>query len=78
MFPLDAGLRTMNVHAYIGAPLADSLGRVLGLMAAMRSRPLKDVERARCLLQIFGGRAAMELERMRLDRHFLQDVVSRL
>jgi GAF domain-containing protein len=77
-FPLDAGLRKMNVHAYFGAPLADSLGRVLGLMAALRARPLKDVGRARCLLKIFGGRAAMELERMRLDRHFLQDVVSRL
>jgi GAF domain-containing protein len=78
MFPLDTGLRAMNVHAYIGAPLADSLGRVLGLMAVMRSEPLREVERARWLLKIFGGRAAMELERMRLDRHFLQDVVSRL
>jgi GAF domain-containing protein len=77
-FPEDLALHEMGVEAYLGTPLADSLGRVLGLASVMSTRPFADVERARTLLRIFAARAALELERMRLDRHLLNRLVREL
>jgi diguanylate cyclase (GGDEF)-like protein/PAS domain S-box-containing protein len=57
-FPRDKG-----IESYVGAPLVDSLGTAMGLLAVLFRRPLDDPGPAENLLQIFAARAAAELER---------------
>ena len=57
-FPRDKG-----VESYVGAPLLDSSGKPMGLLAVLFRRPLTDATYVEGLLTIFASRAAAELER---------------
>ena len=57
----------MKIESYIGTPLSDSTGRILGLMALMDSRPLKNPALAESMLSIFAVRASAELERKQAE-----------
>ncbi|WP_257304962.1 response regulator [Geothrix campi] len=62
-FPTCGMLRDQNADSYIGAPLVDSQGRTLGVLAVLhRASPASPAEVA-ALLRIFSTRAAAELER---------------
>jgi PAS domain S-box-containing protein len=67
-FPEDPLLVEMGVESYIGIPLWDSLGRPIGLIALMDSKPLVDDAQATQVLQLVATRAAAELDRERSDR----------
>lgn len=71
-FPEDTLLTLMEAESYVGAPLADSYGRPLGILAVLDDAPLADPELASSLLSIFAGRAAVELERQITDRKMLE------
>ncbi len=64
-FPRDAELARQGIEAYVGAPLRDSTGRPLGLIAVLFRRPLEDALVAESLLRIFAVRASGEMERGR-------------
>ena len=66
-FPRDRTLAEKGIEAYVGAPLSDSRGRPLGLIAVLFRRPLDQPAFAENLLRIFATRASAELERR---RHF--------
>jgi GAF domain-containing protein len=68
LFPRDRILQDLGIHGYAGTPLFDSTGRALGLMAALYSRPLGEWRTVESLLQVYGARAAAELERLRAQR----------
>ena len=61
-FPEDRGLAEKGIEAYVGAPLRDSRGGPLGLIAVLFRRPLDDSRIAENLLRIFATRASGELE----------------
>lgn len=63
LFPLDKALKENNIDAYVGVCLHDSQNSPVGIMAAMYSRPLENVEFAEAVLRIFASRAAAEIER---------------
>jgi diguanylate cyclase (GGDEF)-like protein/PAS domain S-box-containing protein len=63
LFPRDAGLSLHGIEGYVGAPLIDSNGQPLGLIAAMFSKPLVQSDLAIQLMRIFASRASAELER---------------
>jgi len=66
LFPEDAMLADMGIESYVGIPLWDSDGKVLGLIAIMDGRPLDDrADFAVMLLQVVATCAAAELERER-------------
>jgi hypothetical protein len=77
-FPLDPELREMGAESYAGMPLVDSLGRVLGLVSVIFSKPLRNSARVTTLLRIFGARAALELERNLMDRHMFRQLTAAL
>jgi GAF domain-containing protein len=77
-FPRDHALKELRAEAYVGMPLIDSLGRVLGLLAVIFSKPLRDAARATTLLRIFGARAALELERNLMDQHMFRQLTAGL
>jgi len=77
-FPQDHMLAGMGAHGYAGAPLVDSFGRILGWIAVLDSRPLSDAGRVEPILRLFACRAAVELERERADKLFLNSVLERV
>jgi formate hydrogenlyase transcriptional activator len=62
-FPKDAG-----VESYLGVPLRDTGGAVLGHLAVYDTRPMPPEPRLLYTFQIFAARAAAELDRVRMDR----------
>jgi len=67
-FPQDRLLAELGAESYVGAPLFDSAGRPLGLMAVLYCHPLDDCRTIESLLQIFAGRAAAEIDRQQVDQ----------
>jgi PAS domain S-box-containing protein len=67
-FPADAMLAAVQAAAYLGAPLRDVHGEVIGLIAALWRTPLGDVDEPGAVLRMLAGRAAAELERLRAVR----------
>lgn len=64
-FPADLFLTEQGVQSYLGAPLIDSAGRMIGHVAVMDVRRLPDEQLAISLVRAFAARGAAELERMR-------------
>jgi len=62
-FPKDHLLTSMGVESYIGTPLRDGEGHVLGIMSILNCRPLEVKDEAEAMFRIFAVRAAAELER---------------
>ncbi|GFE56569.1 ATP-binding protein [Geobacter sp. AOG1] len=62
-FPQDHLLATMGIESYLGTPLLDGEGNVLGVMAILNCRPLDGKDEAEAMFRIFAVRAAAELER---------------
>ncbi len=70
-FPDDAALFDWGVESYLGVPLCDDQGKVLGHLAVFDGRPMTAEPRRLFILQIFAARAAAELERLRAQRSLL-------
>jgi diguanylate cyclase (GGDEF)-like protein len=63
LFPADTWLLDNGISSYLGAPLRDPQGSVVGVLNVMSRRPAARVDLCRQLTQIFADRAAMEIER---------------
>src|SRR5262249_15620810 len=66
--PLDRPLVEMGVESYLGVPLRDERGEVLGHLAVFDGRPMPAEPRNLFTFRIFAARAAAELERLRYER----------
>lgn len=53
--------------SYAGAPLHNAHGEVIGVLVVMHSKPLRNPDLVRSLLQVFSERASSELERKRAE-----------
>jgi len=67
-FPTALGLRRMEAEAYVGKALKDGRGEALGVALVLFKEPLSDPNLAISMLEIFGARGAMELERSRAEK----------
>ncbi|WP_448213444.1 GAF domain-containing sensor histidine kinase [Colwellia sp. MEBiC06753] len=63
-FPQDQLLIDMGITGYLGTPLHDSKGQVMGLVVALYKKPIKDQEFTVSLFELFSGRIAGEFERL--------------
>ena len=64
LFPLDQLLEEMGVEGYIGSPIFDRSGTVLGLVVGLYKQAIADTD-ANCiksLLELFTGRIGAEIE----------------
>src|SRR5919204_645490 len=64
LFPADRGLVEWGVHSYCGVPLLDAGGIVVGHLAILDDRPMRDGPRGLDILRIFAARARAEIERL--------------
>ena len=76
-FPNDQLLIDMKIEAYLGIPLHDSKQKVMGLIVALYEQPLKDESNVVTLFQVFSGRIAAELERLKYESALEQKVLDR-
>lgn len=67
LYPENADLRAINAASYLGAPLLDRDGRVIGNLAVLDTRPMPEDPRARTIFQIFAARASAELQRIQAE-----------
>jgi PAS domain S-box-containing protein len=63
----DPDVRAVGAASYMGMPLLDLDGRILGHLAVLDLRPMPKEPRAEALFQIFAARAAAELRRLRVE-----------
>ena len=67
-FPNDRSTVERGVESYLGVPLADPQGTVLGHLAVFDDRPMPEEPRKLLTFRIFAAHAAAELVRLRLER----------
>jgi PAS domain S-box-containing protein len=63
LFPQDRLLAELGAECYLGVPILDSSGSVVGVLSVADVRPASDEERKLSILKIFAARAGAELER---------------
>jgi PAS domain S-box-containing protein len=68
LFPEEPNVRRMGAVSYMGVPLFDLDGSILGHLAVMDSEPMPEDPVRLTLFEIFAGRAAAELRRLRVER----------
>jgi PAS domain S-box-containing protein len=67
IYPHEEDLRQAGAVSYLGVPLQDTDGRILGHMAVIDRRPIPEEPRVYAIFQIFAARAAAELQRLRAE-----------
>lgn len=75
LFPDDQLLIDMGIEGYIGSPLIDSKGEVMGLTVALYKTPIQNPEFTETVFQIFSGRISAEIERSEHEQ-VLEDKVA--
>jgi len=67
-FPKDLDLVSLKAESYLGAPMVDAAGQVIGHIAVLDEEPMHDDAWAASVLSIFSARAGAELERLHAER----------
>lgn len=67
LFPEDRSPGTSGAEAYIGVPVVDPAGEVLGHIAVVHDGEIEDADYATSLLRLFAGRAGAERVRQRAE-----------
>jgi PAS domain S-box-containing protein len=68
LFPEELDLRRMGAVSYMGVPLTDLDGTILGHLAVMDRKVMPARRESVTIFEIFAGRAAAELRRLRAER----------
>jgi PAS domain S-box-containing protein len=64
-YPGDKGLARLGIAGYVGTPLFDAEGQVIGTVVALTREPIERKEFFVSMVEIFAARAAAEIERAR-------------
>ena len=67
IFPDDRPMVELGIESYLGVPLKDADGIVLGHLAVFDQRPMPEEARRLFIFKIFAARAAAELQRLRMN-----------
>lgn len=67
LFPLSPDFKALQAESYVGMPIVDTSGQMIGLICAIDTKPLLQSERAKAILSIFAARATAEIQRQRTE-----------
>ncbi|MDH4244826.1 MAG: sigma 54-interacting transcriptional regulator [Nitrospira sp.] len=67
LFPDDPEVADNGAVSYLGVPLLDTDGSILGHLAVIDRRPIPEDPRVQAIFKIFAARAAAELQRLRAE-----------
>jgi PAS domain S-box-containing protein len=68
LYPGDPDLRAVNAVSYLGVPLLDIEGEVIGHLSVLDTKPLVDEPRLLSLFEIFAARASAECRRLKVEQ----------
>ncbi|GGA64594.1 hypothetical protein GCM10011369_02460 [Neiella marina] len=71
LFPKDQLLIDMEIEGYVGTPLYDSSGSVLGLVVALYQTPIDNSDDVKALFTLFSGRISAEIERYEKEQQLI-------
>jgi len=63
LYAHDPSLEPLGAVSYIGVPLFDTDGRILGHLAVLHDAPMPEDERVTAIINVFAGRAAARRQR---------------
>lgn len=72
LFPADPGLVSSRAVSYLGAPLLNQSGKIIGNLAVLDTRPMPDAPHTKAVFQIFAARASAELQRLKAEQELRQ------
>jgi PAS domain S-box-containing protein len=72
LYASDPALRAHGAVSYLGAPLLDASGRIIGQLAVLDDKPMPAEPRSSAIFQIFASRAAAELRRLGAEQETRQ------
>lgn len=80
LFPGDPDLKSMGAVSYLGVPLVDPEGKVMGNLAVLDRCPMPEDPRALAIIRILAARAGAEISRLRAEEelHAREEQVSGL
>jgi PAS domain S-box-containing protein len=67
LFPIDPDITGLKAASYMGLPLTDTSGTILGHLAVMDLQPMPAEPRVEAIFRIFASRAAGELQRLQAE-----------
>jgi len=67
LFPNNSAIRAFAAVSYMGVPLIDSNGKILGNLAVLDNQPMPEEPHSEVLFRIFAARAAAELQRIHAE-----------
>lgn len=68
LFPDDPDLKPLNAVSYMGLALRNISGEVLGHLAFLDDKPMRDVPEIFAIFRIFASRATAELRRLHFEK----------
>jgi PAS domain S-box-containing protein len=68
LYPDDPDIKDVGAVSYLGMPLQDIDGRILGHLAVIDRRPIPEEPRVLALFNIFAARATAEVRRLRAEK----------
>jgi len=77
LYPNDQLLVDMNIEGYVGTPLRDSQGNMMGIVVALHEKKIENPNFAVTLFELFSGRISAEIERTERDQE-LQNLTKTL
>ena len=72
LFPHDQLLIDMKIEGYLGTPLLNSDGEVIGLVVGLYETPITNADDVVALFELFSGRISAELEREDKEKQLKQ------
>ncbi len=67
LFPIDPDIAGLKAASYMGLPLTNTSGKILGHLAVMDLQPMPAEPRVEAIFRIFASRAAAELQRLQAE-----------
>ena len=68
LYPVDDDVKKLNAVSYMGVPLLDADGSIMGHLAVLDTKPFHGEPRLVSLFEIFAARAAAECRRLRMEQ----------
>jgi PAS domain S-box-containing protein len=80
LYPGDPDLRIRGMVSYLGAPLYDAGGKVVGNLGVLDGKPLLPDPRLEALFRLFAARATAEIQRLEVEEQLRErgDALARL
>lgn len=73
LYPNDPDLPPLGAVSYMGLALRDEQGKVLGHLALLDNKPMKEIPEVFAIFKIFAARAAAEMRRLRFEKKLIEN-----